>query len=92
MIFRKYNNANINEGYIFKGWYTGNEWVWVPVNSTVGNADYYGEEESEEIEKNFKGGKINLAFLRGGRMKRCKERICEVKKWYFFICKGVVFF
>ena len=24
-----------------EGYSTGNEWVWVPVNSTVGNADYY---------------------------------------------------
>ena len=28
-----------NEGYA-----TGNEWVWVPINSTVGNDDYYIEE------------------------------------------------
>ena len=27
-----------------EGYSTGNEWVWVPVNSTVGNDDYYGEE------------------------------------------------
>ena len=29
-----------------EGYSTGNEWVWVPVNSTVGNDDYYGEESS----------------------------------------------
>ena len=27
-----------------EGYATGNEWVWVPVNSTVGNNDYYIEE------------------------------------------------
>ena len=26
-----------------EGYATGNEWVWVPVNSTVGNDDYYIE-------------------------------------------------
>ena len=29
-----------------EGYSLGNEWVWVPVNSTVGNDDYYGEESS----------------------------------------------
>ena len=27
-----------------EGYATGNEWVWVPVNSTIGNNDYYIEE------------------------------------------------
>ena len=28
------------------GYSNGNEWVWVPVNSTVGNDDYYGTEST----------------------------------------------
>ena len=46
-------NSTVADGLVItddidsEGYSTGNEWVWVPVNSTVGNADYYGEEETE---------------------------------------------
>jgi type II secretory pathway pseudopilin PulG len=39
--------ADVNTGLVItdkidsEGYSTGNEWVWVPVNSTVGNNDYY---------------------------------------------------
>lgn len=35
----------ITDGIDSEGYSTGNEWVWVPVNSEVGNEDYYIEEE-----------------------------------------------
>ena len=44
--------SNVDTGLVItdeidsNGYSTGNEWVWVPVNSTVGNDDYYGEETS----------------------------------------------
>ena len=42
------NGLVITDNIDSEGYSTGNEWVWVPVNSTVGNNDYYGEEESEQ--------------------------------------------
>ena len=42
-------NSNVDTGLVItdeidnEGYSTGNEWVWVPVNSTVGNDDYYIE-------------------------------------------------
>ena len=45
-------NSKVADGLVItddidsEGYSTGNEWVWVPVNSTVGNADYYGTETS----------------------------------------------
>ena len=42
-------NTNVDTGLVItdeidnEGYSTGNEWVWVPVNSTVGNDDYYIE-------------------------------------------------
>ena len=46
-------NSTVENGLVItddidsEGYSTGNEWVWVPVNSTVGNDDYYGTESSE---------------------------------------------
>ena len=43
-------NTEVDTGLVItdeidsEGYATGNEWVWVPVNSTVGNNDYYIEE------------------------------------------------
>ena len=43
-------NSNVDTGLVVtddvdsEGYSIGNEWVWVPVNSSVGNDDYYGEE------------------------------------------------
>ena len=43
-------NSNVDTGLVItdeidqEGYATGNEWVWVPVNSTIGNDDYYIEE------------------------------------------------
>ena len=45
-------NSTVADGLVItddidsEGYSTGNEWVWVPVNSTVGNDDYYGTETS----------------------------------------------
>ena len=45
-------NSSVAEGLVItdeidsEGYSTGNEWVWVPVNSTIGNDDYYGTETS----------------------------------------------
>ena len=47
-------NSTVADGLVItddidsEGYSTGNEWVWVPVNSTVGNADYYGIESTEQ--------------------------------------------
>ena len=46
-------NSNVETGLVItdsidsEGYSTGNEWVWVPVNSIVGNDDYYGTEASD---------------------------------------------
>ena len=40
------NGLVITDDIDSEGYSTGNEWVWVPVNSTVGNADYYATESS----------------------------------------------
>ena len=47
--------TNIDTGLVVtdeidgEGYSTGNEWVWVPVNSTVGNNEYYAEETPAQI-------------------------------------------
>ena len=41
------NGLVITDNIDSEGYSTGNEWVWVPVNSTVGNANYYGTESTE---------------------------------------------
>ena len=40
------NGLVITDSVDSEGYSTGNEWVWVPVNSSVGNSDYYGTETS----------------------------------------------
>ena len=46
--------TNVDTGLVItdeidaEGYSTGNEWVWVPVNSTVGNDNYYEEETSAQ--------------------------------------------
>ena len=50
--------SNVSTGLVItddinkNGYSTGNEWVWVPVNSTVGNSDFYEADETDTMAGN----------------------------------------
>ncbi len=73
------NGLVITDDIDSEGYSTGNEWVWVPVNSDVGNADYYDTEKNanNEVTPTALAGATSVTYTKYSKLYSFNDKTRE---------------